>query len=344
MPPFDDPLHDFPDRAFRRLLEEPHNLRDLLADLAPDLARRFDVEQREILPRTFLLDDWRRREADMFFRLPFREDPAAPPALVCILLEHQSEADPAAPLRILLYAVLHWQEEWKEWEAGHPPGELLRLRPIIPVIFHTGLAPWRAHRTMVDLIGASEALRRFAPEWQPLFWDLAERSTEELAQAAGELLVALAVVRGERAEEAAYRELVGTVLRRLEALSETERVRWHELLWFVLSWALRRRPGREREALMKTARESQTQVADRDEVARMSEAIAQTWEQELLTTGVVRGQLQEARRTLRALLEQKFGPLQALLVAQIEQTHDLERLRAAFQQALEISSLSELKL
>ena len=76
----------------------------------------------------------------------------------------------------------------------------------------------------------------------------------------------------------------------------------------------------------------------------MSEAIAETWEQELLTTGVVRGQLQEARRTLRALLEQKFGPLQALLVAQIEQTHDLERLRAAFQQALEISSLSELKL
>src|SRR5437867_2835257 len=68
LPPSDDPLHDFPDRAFRGLLEEPHNLRDLLADLAPDLAARFDFEQREILPRTFLLDDWRRREADMSFR------------------------------------------------------------------------------------------------------------------------------------------------------------------------------------------------------------------------------------------------------------------------------------
>jgi hypothetical protein len=218
MPPLDDPLHDFPDRAIRRLLEAPHNLRDLLADLAPEIARRFDFEQREILPRSFLLDDWRRREADMFFRLPFQDEPGAPPALVCILVEHQSEAEPALPLRTLLYAVLHWQEEWKAWEAGHPPGEALRLRPVIPVVFHTGLAPWRAHRTMADLIGSPEALRPFAPGWQPLVWDLAERSVEELAQATGELLVALAVVRGERAEEAAYQELVGTVLRRLEPL------------------------------------------------------------------------------------------------------------------------------
>src|SRR5438270_14009210 len=91
LPPVDDPLHDFPDRAFRRLLEEPHNLRDLLADLAPDLAARFDFAQREVLPHTFLLDDWRRREADMFFRLPFHDEPAASPALVCVLLEHQGE-------------------------------------------------------------------------------------------------------------------------------------------------------------------------------------------------------------------------------------------------------------
>lgn len=72
---------------------------------------------------------------------------------------------------------------------------------------------------MADLIGSSEVLRPFTPGWQPLFWDLAERSVEELAQATGELLVALAVVRGERAEGTAYQELLGTVLRRLEPLA-----------------------------------------------------------------------------------------------------------------------------
>ena len=46
--------------------------------------------------RDFLLDDWRGRESDLLFRLPFRpltDAPALPPALVCLLVEHQSEPD-----------------------------------------------------------------------------------------------------------------------------------------------------------------------------------------------------------------------------------------------------------
>jgi hypothetical protein len=62
MPLFDEPpLHDFPDRAIRRLLEDPHNLRELIADLLPDAVARFDFEHVEPVDRTFLLDDWRRR-------------------------------------------------------------------------------------------------------------------------------------------------------------------------------------------------------------------------------------------------------------------------------------------
>jgi hypothetical protein len=213
MPPFDDPLHDFPDRAIRRLLQDPTNLRNLLADLLPELVDRFDFARLELLPRTFLLDDWRRREADLFFRLPFRDDPAAPPVLVCVLLEHQSEADPAMPLRVLLYAALHWQEEWREWASGHPRSELLSLRPVIPVVFHTGQQPWRTPRSMVELIGGPEVLRAFAPDWQPLFWDLATRTIEELVQAAGEWLAALAVVRAEREDPEAFREVFAAVLR-----------------------------------------------------------------------------------------------------------------------------------
>ena len=153
----------------------------------PDLVDRFDFERLEIVPRTFLLDDWRRRESDVLFRLPFRDEPTAPSALVCVLLESthfvgtRSEADPAMPLRILLYAVLHWQEEWKAWEAAHPRGESLRLNGIISIVFHTGIGPWRTHRTMADLIAGPERVRAFAPEWEPLFWDLAERDVGGIA-------------------------------------------------------------------------------------------------------------------------------------------------------------------
>jgi hypothetical protein len=135
----DPPLHDFPDRAIRRLLEDPENLRDLIAAVLPDLVERFDFHQMQPVPKTFLLDDWRKRESDLLFR----------------------------------------------------------LSPIVPIIFHTGSTVWRTHRVMGDLIGGPEELRPFAPRWEPLFWDLAERNTDALLASAGEWLAALAVVRAE---------------------------------------------------------------------------------------------------------------------------------------------------
>jgi hypothetical protein len=91
-------------------MELPHNLRDLLADALPEIAARFDFDHVETVPRTFLLDDWRRRESDLLFRLPFASQPDGEPArsaLICLLIEHQSKPDPLMPLRTLLYAVLY---------------------------------------------------------------------------------------------------------------------------------------------------------------------------------------------------------------------------------------------
>ena len=141
MPSLDDPLHDFPDRAIRSGLEDRRNLRDLIAEVLPDLVDRFDFERVEPVPITFLLDDWRERESDMLFRLPFRAGEELPPALVCLLIEHQSKADPWMPLRILVYAALYWEREWKAWEAQRPRPAGFRLSPVVPIVVH----PPRGH-------------------------------------------------------------------------------------------------------------------------------------------------------------------------------------------------------
>src|SRR5258708_3860394 len=110
MPPEDDsPLHDFPDRAIRQALQQPGNLRDLLNAVVPDLAPGFDCERAELLDREFPLDDWRRRESDLLFRIPYRTGDGERFALVCVLIEHQSAPDPAMPLRMLIFAVLYWE-------------------------------------------------------------------------------------------------------------------------------------------------------------------------------------------------------------------------------------------
>jgi predicted transposase YdaD len=356
MPLFDEPpLHDFPDRAIRQQLQNPRNLRDLIATLLPERVGQFDFEHVEPVDRTFLLDDWRRRESDLLFRVPFQPGSATeaiPPVLVCVLLEHQSDPDPWMPLRILVYAALFWEREWKAWEAQHPRAERPRLSSVIPIVLHTGPQPWRTYRQLADLIGGPEELRAFAPRWQPLFWDLAERSPQEYLNMAGEFLAALAVMRAEREDPETFRAVFVEVLRRLEALSQQEPVRWHDLLWFVLSWGLLRRPPAEREALMEAAQSSQADTLHQEEIRRMGETIAQTWEQELLARGQAygeargkaEGQLATAREILQLQLEEQFGPLPEELHQRIERTDDLERLRAALRQVVHITALSELEI
>jgi hypothetical protein len=223
------PLHDFPDRALRDSLEHPHNLRDVLREVVPKLADRFDCDQARPLKRTFALEDWRGRESDILFLVPFRTADGVQTVLVCVLLEHQSRPDPRMPLRLLLYAVLYWERQWKEWEDNHAEGEPLRLSPILPIVFHTGPKPWKTKRSLAELISGPEELQAFVPEWHVLFWDLAEHSPEELLSATGEFLQALAVVRAEGEDLPTYQAVFSDVLKRLEPLSESDKMRWRDL-------------------------------------------------------------------------------------------------------------------
>ena len=69
----DPPLHDFPDRAHRLLLENPDNLRELVGAAAPELAGGFVFSQARKLDRALPMPDWRRRESDVLFSVPWRE-------------------------------------------------------------------------------------------------------------------------------------------------------------------------------------------------------------------------------------------------------------------------------
>jgi hypothetical protein len=200
-------LHDFPDRAIRRLLEDARNLREIVADLLPHLADRFDFEHVENVRRDFLLEDWRGRESDLFFRVPFHDEGGDQPTLVCLLIEHQSRPDALMPLRILVYAVLYWEREWKAWQDDREHSEPLRLTPVIPIVFHTGDRPWGTSREIAELMDWPVLLQPFAPHWPIQFWDLADHSARELLEATGAWLRALAVVRAEREETDRFAEI-----------------------------------------------------------------------------------------------------------------------------------------
>lgn len=120
-------------------------------------------------------------------------------------------------------------------------------------MFHTGLTRWLGNRTLAELVRGPEELQQLAPQWPIRFWDLADRTSDELLAASSPWLNALAVVRATGDEASRFRSVFAAAVERLAGLAAPERMRWRDLMWMLISWALRRRPRQERTGLVEVA-------------------------------------------------------------------------------------------
>src|SRR4051812_41411031 len=100
--------YNLADQVLRHSLQHPANLRALLHEAVPQLAGGFVCDRARLLDREFPLDDWRRREADLPFEVPYHTGAEELLALVVVLIEHQSDTDPLMPLRLLYFVVTYW--------------------------------------------------------------------------------------------------------------------------------------------------------------------------------------------------------------------------------------------
>jgi hypothetical protein len=348
----DDPLRDFADRAIPQALRYSQHLRSLLHQAVPTLADGFDCDRVDFLEREFPLDDWRRRESDLLCLIPYRTGTEEVSTLVCVLIEHQSRPDPLMPLRTLLYAVLFWEREWKQWEQLPEPRPRFRLTPLLPIVFHTGLQKWRKNQELKDLLDEPEAFHVFAPRWQPLFWHLASRSPQALIDSADEWLQSLAIIRAEKASREEFAQVYKAVLEHLQRLAAQEKVRYYELLKMIFTWGLWRRPPTESQDLMDAAVDSQRNAVRRKEVRTMARSLGQLLlekgrregEKKGEKKGQKQGELLALRDSLRILLEERLGALPEAVQQRLQATTNAAKLRACLRQAVHINSLEELKL
>ena len=171
-------------------------------------------------------------------------------------------------------------------------------------------------------------------------------------------------MRAERDERQSFHRVFADVLEQLDDLASREEVRWHDLMAFVLSWALRRRPKEENRELARVAKESLEHRLNEKEVTIMSQVLGQSYESWLLekgeAQGIVKGiergiekgkaegkaegELSARRDDLRELLMERFGELPAEVLRKIDSAVDATLLKAAIRKAVHVKSLDELDL
>ncbi len=244
--------------------------------------------------------------------------------------------------RARLWQREHTFDDWRQFERDLPFLIPYRHEPDQHLLLC--LTRWISNRTLSELIRGPEELRQLAPQWPIRFWDLADRTSEELLAASSPWLNALAVVRATREESDRFRSVFATAVERLAGLAAQQRMRWHDLMWMLISWAIRRRPYDERPGLVEVAMEYQADPNTQKEVQIMSTTLRQTLEELAEQRGIEQGRLQNSREMLCWLLEDRFGPLPEDLRQQIEQIKDLARLERSIRQCPRLDSLDELEL
>jgi Putative transposase, YhgA-like len=236
---------DLLDRFLKTALADPIDLAAWQRAAVPHLADGFVCERAVLQDPNFLGEDWRRREADLLFEIPYRVGEAEETALVFILIEHQSDTDALMPLRTFGVTAAVWDRQWREWTRLPLPRPPLRLWPVLPLVLYTGGVPWGSNRTLADLLGEPAVLHSFAPRWEPLFWNLADLTAQQLLDTGERLLQVLAVVRAVGADTEEMIRVGTETLRRLGGLPEQNEASWDVLGRFVVDWFRLRRPADE---------------------------------------------------------------------------------------------------
>ncbi len=273
-------LHDFLDRSLRDLLGKPPNLRDFLAEAVPDLASHLEVERMRPVPREFLTPNWRRRIPDLLLEVPCRVAGPESTALICLLLEHQSKAEWQVPLRICLYSSAVWERQFQEWERAPSPKPDFALMPILPIVLHTGPRPWGSAKSLRELLGPPTSFHGLVPDWQPIYWDLAGHSVDELLARPEPFLQALAILKADNASTDRAETLFAEVFGRLDSLHSVDPARWRDLIGFEMGRAFHRRPIAERKRWHEMATGLIADSNRRQEFEVMGQTIAQAVYQE----------------------------------------------------------------
>ncbi len=328
-------IRSFFANAFKLLLHNADNVRDLLVLARPTVVELIDFRGLEVIGSTFVQRDYRNLESDVVLKVPLRlKGRKGRQILLYILIEHQSEPDELMPLRVLEYVVALYKWQSREWETAHGSLRGVRLQPVLPLVFYTGTRTWTDIGILSDAIEEGERFKDVMPLLRPLFLNLRETAPDRLETEGGFFGQVLRLVRERRAKSRELRGVLRAALRRLAEMPPEQQQRWKDLLTFIGAFLYHERAESELPGLFELIDASVQTDEHKREVKIMRRTMAEKLEED--------GAVRFGRQTLLALLGKRFGEVPSDIAATVEMTVDLERLAAWLDRFATATTLEEI--
>jgi Putative transposase, YhgA-like. len=131
------------DKGYRQLLANKKTFLELLQTfVGAGWVREIDEGDLTLVDKSYVLQDFSDKEADIVYRLRLR----GTEVIFYVLLELQSTVDQTMPFRLLQYMVEVWRDVYKNTPEKERARKGFRLPSIVPAVLYNGKKGWTARR------------------------------------------------------------------------------------------------------------------------------------------------------------------------------------------------------
>jgi predicted transposase/invertase (TIGR01784 family) len=152
------------DRLINQTLQQIEAARTLVANHLPsEITEHLKLQTLSQVDTSFIDPNLRRRFADRLFSIEVSSELVASLGLksnyvyLFVLIDHKSTDDPHTLIQMLGYIIRICENAIAN---GKP------LAPILPWVIYNGIGPWRAPRSLAELIPVPETWRRYVPAFE----------------------------------------------------------------------------------------------------------------------------------------------------------------------------------
>lgn len=170
-------VHQRHDTSYRFLLSSKKLFVELLRSfINKGWVQEVDEEHVQEIPHSFVLQDFKRQEADLVYRVKL----SGQDVVFYLLLEMQSSVDFRMPYRLLLYQVEIWRYLLQNEEDALLNRKTFQLPPIVPIVLYNGKQKWSAEQEFRKLLANEDLFGSELLNFEYLLIDVARYTEEEL--------------------------------------------------------------------------------------------------------------------------------------------------------------------
>lgn len=177
--------HQLQDKGYKKLFSNKEIFIEFLQTFVKeDWVRNIDEDNLVRVDKEYLLQDYRKKEADIVYRMKF-ENPLTKEveeAIFYVLFELQSSVDRLMPYRLLMYMVQIWKQELSSVSLREAQGKDYKLPAIVPIVLYNGPQNWDVETRFKEMVSKSDQFKDWTVDFKYILIDVDAYEERELLE------------------------------------------------------------------------------------------------------------------------------------------------------------------